>query len=154
MNCGPMCPHLAFMKSAHLLRSLKNMFAMKISNQLVRTVPVIALLVLGLACTNDVADPCKTSFTHDVMPLMMSSCAYSGCHSGSSASQWVPARAKDYTSYDGMLGTLSDGTFALRVLELQNMPPDKHIPEGRPTFLTGEDLEMLRCWVNDGYPNN
>lgn len=111
--------------------------------------PLFATVVFACAKKDD---SCKTTYSEEVKAIIDNSCAYSGCHSGSTASAWVPASSKDYTSYEGMHDNLSNGKFATRTLELKNMPPAaNYIPEGRPTALTEAELNIIQCWMENGY---
>ena|SRR5687767_10640230 len=114
--------------------------------------PLIFLIMVA-ACTNDIADPCQTTFESEVKTILARSCAYSGCHSGADASPWVPATAKDYTTYAGIMETVENGKFAERALELQNMPPALFVPEGKPASLTLDEIETLKCWLQNGFPD-
>lgn len=106
------------------------------------------------ACKNE-EDSCNATYTEEVKAIIDNSCAYSGCHSGSTASAWVPQSSKDYTNYDGMLGNLNSGKFTERVLELKTMPPAANfIPEGKPTELSTAELEIIDCWVKSKYPKD
>src|SRR6187401_910179 len=80
-------------------------------------------VIFYTSCTYDVADPCSTTYNSDVQAIMLKSCAYAGCHSGATASPYVPASAKDYTTYEGMMETVQNGKFEERAIVLQNMPP-------------------------------
>ena len=111
----------------------------------------ICLNILS-ACTNDVADPCMTTYQSDVHALMLNSCAYSGCHSGATASPYVPASAKDYTTYEGLMETVQNGKFAERALELRTMPPAAFVPADKPKSLALDEIELLQCWLANGHP--
>jgi hypothetical protein len=109
-------------------------------------------LMYYTSCTYDVADPCHTTYNSEVQTIMLKSCAYAGCHSGASASPYVPAEAKDYTTYEGMMATVENGKFKERAIELQNMPPAAFIPADKPASLTGDEIKTLQCWLDQGYP--
>lgn len=111
-------------------------------------------LMYSTSCTYDVADPCRTTFNSEVQDIMLKSCAYAGCHSGQTASPYVPASAKDYTSYAGMMETVLNGSFAVRALDLQNMPPAAFTPADRPKSLTADEIATLSCWLENGHPED
>ena len=115
-------------------------------------VMVVSSLLFLLSCTSDVDESCGVTFDTQVKNIMMNSCAYAGCHSGSTASPYVPASVKDFTEYDGLTECLQNGRFRERVLESLTMPPLNFIPEGRPTSLTQEEIETLTCWLDSGHP--
>jgi len=114
---------------------------------------LLLLFALAVFACKKEDDSCKTTYSKEVKAIIDNSCAYSGCHSGSTAPAWVPEGSKDYTSYEGMLDNLNNGKFAERVLDLKTMPPAANfIPEGKPTELTADELEIINCWVENEYP--
>lgn len=77
------------------------------------------------------------SLATDVMPIVESNCAVTGCHNGS--------RSPNLSSGDAIIGSAS------RVkarTSAGTMPPS-----GRPS-LTASEIELIACWVDDGAPNN
>lgn len=105
-----------------------------------------------MSCTNDVANPCEATYESDVKAIVLNTCAYAGCHSGPTASPYVPAIAKDYTTYAGMMETVENGKFAERAINLQTMPPDQFVPDGKPLGLSSEEMSTLQCWLDSGHP--
>jgi len=108
--------------------------------------------LLMTSCTKDEATPCGVTFENEIHNIMLNTCAYAGCHSGPTASPYVPASAKDFTSYEGMMETVENGKFAERALEQLNMPPVTFVPAGKPTTLDGEEISALQCWLDSGHP--
>ena len=113
-------------------------------------------LYLLAACTADqlpepqVADCGATiapTYLVDVKPIIDESCAYSGCHLDSS-----PGR---FDSYSGLLPYLESNTFRQRVLidrdPTTGMPPN-YAPDDRPRDLTEEQLTIIECWLEAGFP--
>lgn len=116
---------------------------------------LLPLFALAAFACNKQEDSCKATYSEEVKAIIDNSCAYSGCHSGSTASAWVPSGSKDYTTYEGMLDNLKNGKFNQRTLESKNMPPAANfIPEGRPTALTEAELNIMKCWMENGYQKN
>jgi len=117
---------------------------------------LIVFLSVGLvvSCSDDgddskvdaICDQHTATYDGDVKEIINSSCAYAGCHVDNFASG-------NFTTYDGMKTHLDDGKFEDRVLILKNMPPD-YAPEDKPSELTAEQLEILTCWKDAGYPEN
>ena len=88
------------------------------------------------------------SYEADIRIIIENSCAYSGCH--------LDSAPGDYSGYDGLKGALGQGSFLQRVVTLRNdpnlgMPPD-YAPADRPRNLTDEELQILQCWIEAGYP--
>jgi len=126
---------------------------------LYRTFP-FAVLITVLSCTADelpppsVAADCEdtpTSYDLNIKPIIDNSCAYSGCHLSGGA-------PGNYSSYQRLRGILEDGSFRSRVLNLRDDPnvgmPPNYAPEGRPKDLTQEELQLIECWLADGFPES
>ena len=124
---------------------------------------VLTLLVGGLylgtmfqACTSDqlpepMMSDCGTevpTYTNDIKPIIDASCAYSGCHLDSAPGQ--------YDSYAGLLANLESNKFRQRVIieradPSAGMPPN-YAPDDRPQDLTEEELTLIECWLDAGFP--
>jgi len=115
-------------------------------------VMVVSSLLFLVSCTSDVAESCGVTYDAQVKNIMTNTCAYAGCHSGSTASPYVPASVKDFTNYEGLMACIENGSFRVRVLESLTMPPSTFIPAGKPTSLTEAEIETLSCWLESGHP--
>ncbi|MFK8010382.1 MAG: hypothetical protein AB8H03_28770 [Saprospiraceae bacterium] len=111
-------------------------------------ITALVAVTLIYSCKDD--DPC-TTYETDIKPIIEASCSYSGCHSGADAGMWVSASSKDYTNYEGLIANLESGSFAERVLDSMDMP-SPYAPMGYPTDLTQAELDLIDCWISDGYP--
>lgn len=96
---------------------------------------IFGLTIITLvACKKTTSVTCDGSTpTYDsfVKNIIDSKCV--SCHSG-------------YSSYDGLSGIISSGKFEKRVIIEQDMPQNGTISSG--------DLSKLKCWVDNGYPEN
>lgn len=121
-----------------------------------RSVLLAMLVAAAAACTSDqlpepTAAECgdtTPTYTQEIRPIIEASCAYSGCHLDSS-----PGR---FDSYNGLLPYLEDNSFRQRVIVNRSdatigMPPD-FAPSNRPQDLTAEQLNIIECWLDGGYP--
>jgi hypothetical protein len=110
------------------------------------------------ACTTDQlpgptsAENCLDSvptYEGRIQSIIETNCAYAGCHLDGSA----PGL---YTSYEGLLPNIESGSFRQRVIVEREDPnrgmPPNYAPEGRPKDLTPEELELIECWLDSGYP--
>lgn len=108
-----------------------------------------ALLIFGLlGCYKDkaAAPECATtiSYKYDIDPILEQSCVSGatpiGCHD-----LWAH-------HYDGVLTAINLGTFQSTIFDLKSMPK---IPNdyGIDAF-TEDELQTIRCWLNQGYPDN
>ena len=94
-------------------------------------------------CSSDIF-----TYNNEIKLIIDESCAYSGCHLDSS-----PGR---FDNYNGLLPYLEDNTFRQRVIiqrgdPVEGMPPNNS-PEGRPEDLTEEQIQMVECWLDAGFP--
>jgi len=83
---------------------------------------------------------CETiSYGTDIQPIFATYCATAGCHQ---SGQQFPDLSTHPELIDDTL------TIRRRALIQGNMPP-----AGNPSP-TQEELDMLRCWLDEGAPNN
>ena len=123
---------------------------------------IIAIVtVFCLCCSRDNFTPtvidCDEQFTYEnqIKPIIDSSCSYSGCHDAGSG-----IGPLNYTIYEGMLPHLTNGSFRDRVILqkddiIKGMPPDTVTwPQSIKTELSDEELDMIACWLEGGFPKN
>ncbi|WP_246144103.1 hypothetical protein [Neolewinella aurantiaca] len=125
-----------------------------------RNIWLFCLLICAVlcfdACTKDalaepVAVTCEDdtpTYEDDIREIVERTCAYSGCHLGGAPGI--------YDSYDGLLNHLENGRFRQRVISSRSdptlgMPPD-YSPDGRATSLTPDELLIITCWLDAGFP--
>lgn len=123
---------------------------------------LFVITLVALACTNDVLPPPQSpafcddiapTYNADVKPIMEESCTYAGCHNGAGG-----VTSTNYTSYNLLLPILNNGDFRSRVLGQKKdpvfgMPPDRSVySESLKDDLTEEELQIIECWLNDGFP--
>lgn len=117
------------------------------------------MMIFSPACTNDqLPEPTEPMGCLDSIPtydgsikaIIDNSCAYAGCHLGGAPGI--------YDTYAGLEAALSGGLFRERVILERDDPgvgmPPNYAPEGRPEDLTAEELELITCWLDNGFPEN
>lgn len=83
------------------------------------------------------AGPCDSvKYSTDIQPILTANC--NACH--------PTLIFADFSNYDGTKAKVDDGKFALRVLNLKDMPLGIPLSQG--------DLEKIQCWLDKGAPNN
>lgn len=115
----------------------------------------VGLLTVG-SCVNDalpepVVEGCDAesfTYTDDVRLIIEETCAYAACHLGNAPGF--------YDDYDGLLSALNSGSFRDRVITRAadpnaGMPPD-YAPVDRARDLTEEQLNIIECWLEQGFP--
>jgi hypothetical protein len=127
-------------------------------------IKTIAFLAIGMlfvsSCTNDqlpepsIPESCEDTVpTYDVeiRPIIEESCAYAGCHLDGSA-------PGIYVDYEGVKSVIESGAFREKVVVQKDDPnigmPPNYAPEGRPQDLTMEELDLIVCWLENGYPES
>ena len=108
------------------------------------------------SCTSDVLPepvvlPCDgdiPTYESNVREIIEQTCAYSGCHLGGAPGI--------YDSYQGLVSDLESGLFRQRVIDVRDdatigMPPN-YAPQDRPEDLTEEELMIITCWLDAGFP--
>ena len=115
----------------------------------------IATLLLA-ACTNDSlgepqmgdCDNLDVTYVSLIKPIIDESCAYSTCH--------LDTAPGNYTTYGGLLPSLENGEFRNRVLNVKDDPtlgmPPAFSPADRPSSLTEDQLNLIRCWLDNNFP--
>jgi hypothetical protein len=114
------------------------------------TIPILSVAML-VACKHDkgplptaaVAGECDTIvyYTENIVPIMKLKCATPGCHEPG-------VSYGDFTTHVGIKGKIENTSFKNRVFTLADMPPS-----GNPT-LTEVEKKQLKCWIEQGYPEN
>lgn len=116
----------------------------------------LTVLLFFVACTNDSlgepqmgdCDNLDATYLSLIQPIIAESCAYSTCH--------LDTAPGNYTTYDGLLPSLQSGEFRNRVLNIKDDPtlgmPPEFSPTNRPSNLTEEQLNQIRCWLDNNFP--
>jgi hypothetical protein len=151
MNDGVKCRRLAQQKSktAVFLHMIRKTVA----------IASLTIVLVAAACTADElpgpdgCEPGIATYERNIKAIIEASCAYSGCHDGGS-----PGVPGDYRTYQGMRLFLNSGTVRTRVIDLRDnpalgMPPNRSVySQSRKDELTPEEFELMRCWLNNGFP--
>lgn len=91
-------------------------------------------------------DSIQPTFTVHIKPILEQSCAYNPtCH-------------PNFTDYNPIKNRINNGTFESRLFELASnpvlgMPPNNSVySESIKDDLTDEELDVIRCWLDSGFP--
>jgi len=123
---------------------------------------LVFIVFCVFSCTRDSFEPveidCTEEISYDnmVKAIINSSCSYSGCHDGAGG-----IGPGDYTVYNGrLLADLDSGSFERRVINQKDdpfvgMPPNNEVyASSVKDDLTEDELEIITCWLQSGYPEN
>lgn len=101
----------------------------------------------------DPCDPDSIYFVNDIMPILQSNCAFSGCHGDGSAEEGV-----DLTSYNSIMRTADVRPFNLKGSELYEKitenDKDDVMPPPPANRLSQEQIAKIAQWINQGAQNN
>jgi len=104
---------------------------------------VFLLALTWLSCDKDLdkvdCTNVPASYNDHIKPLVTTNCALPGCHAAGSSNG-------DYTTYAGLKAVADNGKLEDRVIHDRDMPP------GQPLSL--DDRKKIKCWLNNGAPNN
>ncbi|MDG1253186.1 MAG: hypothetical protein P8N56_05850, partial [Schleiferiaceae bacterium] len=139
-----------------------------------RTIPsfTVLIVIFGLffsSCTHDplprdpnpidttavgslICDPDTVYFQQDVLPLIVSSCAMSGCHDAASAQDGVvlTSYAKIMQTGDIKVGEPNNSDLYKALVETN---PNKIMPPP-PASLTAAQIQLIKTWIQQGAQNN
>ncbi|MEO6443088.1 MAG: cytochrome c [Chitinophagales bacterium] len=107
----------------------------------------------GTGETNtDPCDPDSVYFETDILPILISNCAKSGCHDAASHQDGV-----NLTSYEKVMSTADVEPFDLdggKLYEaITDSDPDDRMPPPPNTSLTGDQVALIAKWIQQGALN-
>ncbi|MEY3560622.1 MAG: hypothetical protein RIS12_1055 [Bacteroidota bacterium] len=127
---------------------------------------IVASLFLFYACTHEPTSPNGTGniptvstncspdsvyFVNEVMPIIASNCAMSGCHD-----EVTRADGVDLTSYAKIMNYVRAGNATRSELYevIIDTDPDKRMPPPPRSPLTAAQIAKIQKWINQGARNN
>jgi hypothetical protein len=111
---------------------------------------IISLQILSSSCTKTKAkmqeppapvETCAPHYLTEIRPFIISRCAVSNCHVAN-----FPFG--NFDSYDDLKKRIDNGRLQTLVFEQKLMPPPGAIQ------LTEQELSLLKCWMDNGAPEN
>lgn len=100
----------------------------------------------------DPCDPDSIYFETDILPILISNCAMSGCHDAASHEDGVIL-----TSYNLVMNTADVKPFDLNDSKLYeaitDSDPDDRMPPPPNTSLSGDQVALIAKWINQGALN-
>lgn len=140
-----------------------------ISNRFIKSGLIVASVVLIAACKHDPdvsalpvdpepptptvgCDPDTVYFTNDVLPLLQSSCAMSGCHDINTAREGVIL-----TDYNRIIitGRVKPGNASgSKIYEAITEGGEERMPPPPAAAFTTDQKALIAKWINQGAKNN
>lgn len=95
-------------------------------------------------------DPNKVYFVNEILPIIGSNCAISGCHGGGSTQNGV-----ELSTYSGILEIVRPGdAIDSDIYEvITDIDPDKMMPPPPNTPLSSQQISLIIEWINQGATN-
>ena len=127
--------------------------------KLIGFLPVVILLGLVLwQCAKDKTpvppepcDPNKVYYQNDILPLISSGCAISGCHDAATASDGV-----NLSTYSGLMEIVKPNNPSnSEIMEVLNeTDPNKIMPRPPYSPFTQDQKDLISKWISQGALNN
>ncbi len=98
-------------------------------------------------------NPCATgiiSFRHEVLPIMISACAYSGCHDAITAEDDIVLDSYENVIKEVTPGDPNNSELYESIVETD---PDDIMPPPPASPLTSTQITIIRDWINQGANN-
>ena len=86
-------------------------------------------------------DGSTPAYNSGIKAIIDANCMGSFCHGSGE-------KRGDFTSYAGLKPVLDNGAFKKRVIDEQDMP------KGKGNTLAQQEINIIQCWINNGYPEN
>jgi len=128
---------------------------------IITSILLTIIFISLLRCTTDKTpinnsiDDCENiiaTYDLNIKPIIDNSCALGGCHVNGGDGPGV------YVNYNNIVPFLEDGSFERTTIDQKDDPligmPPKWATNGAPTELTEEELQLVKCWLDQGYPES
>ncbi|MBK9291730.1 MAG: hypothetical protein IPM52_08910 [Bacteroidetes bacterium] len=102
---------------------------------------------------SSVCDPDTVYFKNEILPLLNSGCAVSGCHNAASAQDGVILTDYSNIIRTGKVKAGNPGDSKLYKVLIDSDPDDRMPPPPRAPF-TAEQISKIRKWIEQGAKNN
>jgi uncharacterized membrane protein len=95
-----------------------------------------------------VCDTVSVSYANDIVPIVSSKCSNPSCHAGVNAAAGIPLE-----TYAGVKAYL-DADKALFISSIIWDGNASNMPKGASAKMSDCNINTIRAWINNGYPNN
>ncbi len=107
----------------------------------------------GGTVNNNPCDPNKVYFVNDVLPILLSSCAYTGCHDASTAKDGVIL--DNYANVMRTGEVIPGNAWSSELYEaITETDPEDIMPPAPKPHLLPEQVTLIAKWINEGALNN
>ena len=95
-----------------------------------------------------VCDTVSVCYANDIVPIVSSKCSNPSCHAGVNAAAGIPLE-----TYAGVKAYL-DADKALFISSIIWDGNASNMPKGASAKMSDCNINTIRAWINNGYPNN
>lgn len=107
----------------------------------------------GGTVNNNPCDPNKVYFVNDVLPILMSSCAYTGCHDAATAKEGVVL--DNYANIMRTGRVIVGNAWSSKLYEaITETDPEDIMPPAPKSKLDPAQITTISRWINEGALNN
>lgn len=96
---------------------------------------------LWLSCKKEADTSSVCSYSTIISPIINTKCAIPNCHNAASS-------LADFSTYEGLKQRADNGRIRTNVFDLKIMPPASAVQ------LTDDEKEKLKCWLDNGAPQD
>lgn len=98
----------------------------------------------------NLCDPGVVSFQHEILPIMISSCAYSGCHDAITKEDGIVLDSYEHVMEEVKAGDPNDSELYESIVETD---PDDIMPPPPASKLTSVQINLIKTWIEQGAEN-
>ncbi len=109
---------------------------------------LLLVFFFALGCEKDHLPDETIYFQEDILPIMVTSCAESGCHNSNDQRQGL-----DLTNYDGVMAIVKPGDYKGSNLYTELVKPFGFMPENGDR-LPDDEITAIALWIEQGALNN
>jgi uncharacterized membrane protein len=102
--------------------------------------------------TSTPCDPTKIYFQQQVLPILVSNCAMSGCHDDASHKEGVVLTSYSKVMATGEIRAGNPGNSKLYKVIVDNDPGDR-MPQPPQNPLTAQQIQIISTWIQQGAQN-
>lgn len=124
-----------------------------------KIVVLACMIVVVFACKHEIASPFTNNngdttnaicFEHDVLPVLLSNCAKSGCHDVTSHEGGYILNTYDNIIKSGIAAGNANKSELIKVLTKTG---DGRMPKSPNAPLTAKQIQYIATWINEGAKN-
>ena len=114
--------------------------------RIVKILVFVGILISLTTCTWKASEP-SVCFSENILPIFVSKCSMSGCHSSGSQ------RRSDFTTYEGIMTKVDAGHPLRSEIYKKIDGSNPSMPPSGETPLTAQEIYYIKAWISMGALN-